>query len=158
HGARVVIASRLTHPEPIFQAGMPISLDGLPPIRKLGNARGHAMQGEGLMPADAAEPVSIPPDLWERPEMLDALQKRNIGQVFRLVRQYAGVSPTRISNAVNLSQGKVSEIMRGTAQGTALEVFERIADGLRMPDSARLALGLAPSSSSRAQIIGTVPS
>ena len=110
------------------------------------------------MPADAAEPVSIPPDLWERPEMLDALQKRNIGQVFRLIRQYAGVSQTRIGIAVNLSQGKVSEIMRGTAQVTALEVFERIADGLRMPDSARLALGLAPSSSSRAQIIGTVPS
>jgi len=96
------------------------------------------------MPAEAAEPVTIPPDLWERPEMLDALQKRNIGQVFRLIRQYAGVSQTRIGIAVNLSQGKVSEIMRGSAQVTALDVFERIADGLRMPDSARLALGLAP--------------
>ncbi|WP_244312640.1 helix-turn-helix domain-containing protein [Microbispora hainanensis] len=89
----------------------------------------------------------IPPDLWRRPEMLDALKKRNIGQVFRLIRQYAGVSQTRIGIAVNLSQGKVSEIMRGTAQVTALDVFERIADGLHMPDPARLALGLAPSPS-----------
>ncbi|TQS20795.1 helix-turn-helix domain-containing protein [Microbispora hainanensis] len=79
--------------------------------------------------------------------MLDALKKRNIGQVFRLIRQYAGVSQTRIGIAVNLSQGKVSEIMRGTAQVTALDVFERIADGLHMPDPARLALGLAPSPS-----------
>jgi len=114
------------------------------------------MQGEGLMPAEAAEPVTIPPDLWERPEMLDALQKRNIGQVFRLIRQYAGVSQTRIGIAVNLSQGKVSEIMRGSAQVTALDVFERIADGLRMPDSARLALGLAPRSPGRGQIIEAV--
>lgn len=96
------------------------------------------------MPAEAAEPVMIPPDLWQRPEMLDALKKRNIGQVFRLIRQYAGVSQTRIGIAVNLSQGKVSEIMRGSAQVTALDVFERIADGLRMPDPARFALGLAP--------------
>nr|WP_229806293.1 hypothetical protein [Microbispora rosea] len=55
--------------------------------------------------------------------------------------------------AVNLSQGKVSEIMRGAAQVTALDVFERIADGLHMPDPARLALGLAPRSSGRTRII-----
>lgn len=107
------------------------------------------------MPAEAAEPVMIPPDLWQRPEMLDALKKRNIGQVFRLIRQYAGVSQTRIGIAVNLSQGKVSEIMRGSAQVTALDVFERIADGLRMPDPARFALGLAPRASGRTQIIET---
>ncbi|MGW5261786.1 helix-turn-helix domain-containing protein [Microbispora sp. NPDC004025] len=100
----------------------------------------------------------IPPDLWQRPEMLDALKKRNIGQVFRLIRQYAGVSQTRIGIAVNLSQGKVSEIMRGSAQVTALDVFERIAEGLRMPDPARLALGLAPHSSGRTQIIETASS
>lgn len=104
------------------------------------------------MPAEAAESVIIPPDLWQRSEMLDALKKRNIGQVFRLIRQYAGMSQTRIGIAVNLSQGKVSEIMRGTAQVTALDVFERIADGLHMPDPARLALGLAPRASGPARI------
>ena len=88
------------------------------------------------------------PGLWQHPEMLDALKKRNIRQVFRLVRLYAGVSQTRIGIAVNLSQGKVSEIMCGSAQVAALDVFERIADGLRMPDPARLALGLAPRAAS----------
>ena len=76
--------------------------------------------------------------------MLTALRNRNIGQVFQLIRQYAGLSQTRIGTAVNLSQGKISEIMRGTVKVTSFEVFERVADGLDMPDSARLALGLAP--------------
>ncbi|MEO3875698.1 helix-turn-helix domain-containing protein [Nonomuraea sp. B12E4] len=96
------------------------------------------------MPADGAEPVVIPADLWQRPEMRTALTNRDIGHVFRLVRQYAGISQTRIGVAVGFSQGKVSEYMQGKAQVTALDVFERIAEGLHMPDPARMILGLAP--------------
>ncbi|MFG1941325.1 helix-turn-helix domain-containing protein [Nonomuraea sp. NPDC048826] len=96
------------------------------------------------MPADGAEPVVVPADLWQRPEMLTALTIRDIGHLFRLVRQYAGVSQTRIGVAVGLSQGKVSEIMNGAVQVTSFEVFERIAEGLRLPDPARMTLGLAP--------------
>ncbi|MEV4080068.1 helix-turn-helix transcriptional regulator [Nonomuraea fuscirosea] len=76
--------------------------------------------------------------------MLSALTSRDIGHMFRLVRQYAGVSQTRIGVAVGLSQGKVSEIMNGAVQVTSFEVFERIAEGLRLPDPARMTLGLAP--------------
>ncbi|MFG6193635.1 helix-turn-helix domain-containing protein [Nonomuraea sp. JJY05] len=64
--------------------------------------------------------------------------------MFRLIRQYAGCSQTRIGVAVGLSQGKVSEIMKGAVQVTSLEVFERVADGLHMPDPAHMTLGLAP--------------
>ncbi|MBF8193762.1 helix-turn-helix domain-containing protein [Nonomuraea sp. K274] len=96
------------------------------------------------MPADGAEPVVIPADLWQRPDMHTALTHRDIGHLFRLVRQYAGISQTRIGVAVGFSQGKVSEYMQGKAQVTALDVFERIADGLHMPDPARITLGLAP--------------
>lgn len=96
------------------------------------------------MPADGAEPVVVPADLWKRPEMHTALTNRDIGHLFRLVRQYAGVSQTRIGVAVGLSQGKVSEIMNGAVQVTSFEVFERIAEGLRLPDPARMTLGLAP--------------
>lgn len=96
------------------------------------------------MPAEGAEPVVVPADLWQRPEMRTALTNRDIGHLFRLVRQYAGVSQTRIGVAVGLSQGKVSEIMNGAVQVTSLEVFERIAEGLRLPDPARMTLGLAP--------------
>ncbi|MFF3445228.1 helix-turn-helix domain-containing protein [Streptosporangium sp. NPDC002721] len=96
------------------------------------------------MPADATEPVVIPPELWQRPETLAALRDRDVGHLFRLIRQHTGFSQTRIGVAVNLGQGKISEIMKGAVQVTSFEVIERIADGLDMPDHARLALGLAP--------------
>ncbi|TLP54504.1 helix-turn-helix domain-containing protein [Microbispora triticiradicis] len=76
--------------------------------------------------------------------MLAALKARDIGAVFRLVRQYGGLSQTAIGSLTGYSQGKVSAIMSGSQQVTALEVFERIADGLHMPDQACMALALAP--------------
>ncbi|WP_203887770.1 helix-turn-helix domain-containing protein [Planotetraspora kaengkrachanensis] len=76
--------------------------------------------------------------------MLAALTVRDIGVVFRLVRQYGGLSQTVIGSMTGFSQGKVSAIMNGSQQVTALEVFERLADGLNLPDPARMALGLAP--------------
>ncbi|MEU8278376.1 helix-turn-helix domain-containing protein [Microbispora bryophytorum] len=91
-----------------------------------------------------AEPYEVPTSLWHRPDMLAALKTRDIGAVFRLVRQYGGLSQTAIGSLTGYSQGKVSAIMSGSQQVTALEVFERIADGLHMPDQARMALGLAP--------------
>ena len=91
------------------------------------------------------DPITIPPSLWSRPDALTALQSRDIGHLFRLVRQYAGASQTQIAIACGMTQGKVSEYMkRGGRQVLTLEVFERIADGLAMPDEARMALGLAP--------------
>ncbi|MEO3829917.1 helix-turn-helix transcriptional regulator [Actinomadura sp. B10D3] len=76
--------------------------------------------------------------------MTKALTSRDIRTVFHLLRQYAGASQTQIAIACGMSQGKVSETMKGTRQVTTLEVFERIADGLHMPDTARITLGLAP--------------
>ncbi|GAA4630346.1 hypothetical protein GCM10023196_055340 [Actinoallomurus vinaceus] len=91
--------------------------------------------------------LEIPPSLWNGDEVLAALARRDIGQLFRLVRQYIGASQTQIAAACDMTQGKVSEYMkRGGRQVLALEVFERIADGLDMPDDARMTLGLAPRS------------
>ncbi len=102
------------------------------------------------MRAQASEPIGLSATFWQRQDVFAALRARDIGQIFRLVRQYGGMSQTRIGIAVSLSQGKVSAIMNGSAQVTALEVFERVADGLAMPDLARIALGLAPRSSAAA--------
>jgi transcriptional regulator with XRE-family HTH domain len=96
------------------------------------------------MPGRAADLIAIPDSLWQRAEMIEALGLRDIGRVFQLLRQYAGASQTRLAIACDMTQPKVSGIMRGTARVEALEVFERIAAGLGMPDSARFALGLAP--------------
>ncbi|MEV7970249.1 helix-turn-helix domain-containing protein [Sphaerisporangium sp. NPDC088356] len=104
-----------------------------------------------------SEPICLSATFWQRQDVFAALRARDIGQIFRLVRQYGGMSQTRIGIAVSLSQGKVSAIMNGSAQVTALEVFERVADGLAMPDLARTALGLAPLSSAAAIPLGIPP-
>ncbi|MGW5687375.1 helix-turn-helix domain-containing protein [Nonomuraea sp. NPDC003754] len=96
------------------------------------------------MSEEGGKSIVIPATLWENPDMISALTNRDMGHMLRLVRQYAGVSQTRIGVAVGLSQGKVSEIMKGAVRVTSFKVFERIAEGLYMPDLARMLLGLAP--------------
>jgi len=96
------------------------------------------------MPGRAADLIEIPASLWHRATMTEALGNRDMGRVFRLVRQYAGASQTQLAIACGMTQGKISDIMRDVQRVTALEVFERIADGLNMPDVARVVLGLAP--------------
>ncbi|POM27675.1 hypothetical protein BTM25_20930 [Actinomadura rubteroloni] len=99
------------------------------------------------MAGRAFSQIVIPPTLWDHPQMIGALQSRDIRTVFHLLRQYAGASQTQIAIACGMAQGRVSETMKtGGRQITALEVFERIADGLDMPDHARMTLGLAPRS------------
>ena len=41
---------------------------------------------------------AIPGSIWRRPDMLAALQARDIAQAFRLIRQYAGMSQTVIGS------------------------------------------------------------
>ncbi|MER8235241.1 helix-turn-helix transcriptional regulator [Streptomyces sp. NPDC094049] len=81
--------------------------------------------------------------------MRQALRARNIGAVFRHVQQYSGASQARIASAVDLSQGRVNEIINGRREVSRLDVYERIADGLNMPDDARHLLGLAASREKR---------
>jgi hypothetical protein len=83
-------------------------------------------------------------DACEPRATVDALRCRDIGRLFRLLSQYGGASQTRLAIASDMTQPKVSGIMRGIARVETLEVFERIADGLNMPSQARVALGLAP--------------
>lgn len=96
------------------------------------------------MPGRANDLIDIPDAFWQRPETTTALRERHIGRLFALVGKYTGTSQTRVGIACGMSQGRVSEIVRGKAQVDKLDVFERIADGLDMPDPARIALGLAP--------------
>ncbi len=111
--------------------------------RKLLIAPGH-MGGTGLvsrrtaMRASAFDPPSIPPAFWDRPEVAQALRKRDMGALFLLLGRYAGLSQLRIGTAVGLGQGRISEVVHGTRAIAATHVFERIADGLAMPDHARI--------------------
>lgn len=92
----------------------------------------------------ALVPIDLPRWAWERTDMRQALSARDIGAVFRYVQQYAGASQARIATAVDMTQGRVNEIINGRREVTRLDVYERVADGLAMPDDARHLLGLAP--------------
>ncbi|GAA1884045.1 helix-turn-helix domain-containing protein [Streptantibioticus ferralitis] len=77
--------------------------------------------------------------------MRQALRSRDIGAVFRCVQRFGGVSQARIASAVDMTQGRVNEVINGRREVSRLDVFERVADGLGMPDDARRLLGLAAS-------------
>jgi transcriptional regulator with XRE-family HTH domain len=96
------------------------------------------------------ELLRLQAQFWLRPDVVTALENRNFGELFRLIRRYAGASQTQIAIAVIMSQGQISEIMAGHRRLLALDVLERVLTGLGAPDSARLAVGLAP------QVRGTV--
>ena len=112
-------------------------------------------------------PLSMPAWAWQREDVREALRRRHVGTLFRLVQRYTGASQSRLAVATGLLQGRVSEIIKGTRTVTTLDVFERVADGLGMPDEARLLLGLAPlhpagldhlGPSGRAEVIAVYPS
>ena len=114
-----------------------------------------------------AGPLTLPDWAWQRPDVRTALKERNVATLLKATQQYTGASQSRVAVAVGLSQGRVSEIMRGNRTVTTLDLFERIADGLDMPDDARMLLGLAPqhpagldhlSASGRAEILAVYPS
>ncbi|WP_236789646.1 helix-turn-helix transcriptional regulator [Amycolatopsis sp. GM8] len=119
------------------------------------------------MPETTAVPLPLPTRAWQRSEVRQALQSRDVGALLRAAQQHTGASQNKLAVALGMTQGRVSEIMRGTRTVTALDSFERIADGLAMPDDARMLLGLAPvhpagldhlSASGRAEILAVYPS
>jgi hypothetical protein len=89
-------------------------------------------------------PVEIPVPAWRQADLCQALQRRDVREILRLVQRYGGISQVRLASATGIAQGRMNEIVNGRRQVSALEVFERIADGLAMPDEARILLGLAP--------------
>jgi hypothetical protein len=102
------------------------------------------------MPGRANELIVIPDSFWVRSDTAAALRDRNMGRLFALVQQHTGASQTQIGMACGgMTQGKISDIMRGVTEVKHLDKFEEIADGLNMPDAARLMLGLAPRSTPR---------
>lgn len=95
------------------------------------------------MRASAFDPPEIPPGFWQRTDVRHAIRNRDMGALFQLLKQHANLSQTRIGTAVDLSQGRVGEVINGGRHIAGLHVFERIADGLDMPADARLLLGVS---------------
>ncbi|MEE6261021.1 helix-turn-helix domain-containing protein [Plantactinospora sonchi] len=87
-------------------------------------------------------PPVVPPGLWERPEMAQALAERDMGAVSRIYRRWTGASQNDVGMLVGMPQPHVSELERGGRKVVALDLFERFADGLGIP---RRMLGLSGS-------------
>lgn len=68
---------------------------------------------------------------WDRPEMRDALARRDIGTVFRLLVQ-DGVPQRELAEITRQNQSEISEIIGGR-QVMAYELLERIALSLGVP-------------------------
>ena len=54
------------------------------------------------MRASAFDPPAIPAGFWERADVREALRNRDMGTLFQLLRQYAGLSQIRIGTAVEI--------------------------------------------------------
>ena len=73
----------------------------------------------------------IPTEVWDQQEMRDALARREISSVYRLLRRH-GVSQRQIAALTGQSQSEVSEILKGR-QVMAYDVLTRIAMRLGCP-------------------------
>jgi tetratricopeptide (TPR) repeat protein len=109
------------------------------------------------MRAGAFDPPEIPASFWQRTDVQTALRDRDVGTLFGLLNNDVKLSQTRIGTAVDISQGRVGEVIHGTRRIAGLHVFRRIADGLGMPDDARRLLGVSARQEPRAPRPGTGP-
>jgi tetratricopeptide (TPR) repeat protein/predicted XRE-type DNA-binding protein len=109
------------------------------------------------MRASAFDPPAIPSWFWELADVRNALRKRDMGALFKLITEHTGISQTRIGTAVDLSQGRVSAVINGKRGIAATHVFQRIADGLDMPDPGRILLGLSPKQALVTRPVSTRP-
>ncbi|MDI2132064.1 helix-turn-helix domain-containing protein [Yinghuangia seranimata] len=83
----------------------------------------------------------LPQALLATPEMRRACAERDIGAIFGLARDQAGVSLSRLARLCEMTPSRVGEYIKGRTQVRQQRVVERVADGLRIPGEL---LGLAP--------------
>src|SRR3954464_11016232 len=91
----------------------------------------------------------VTPEVWDQQEMRDALARRDISSVYRLLRRH-GVSQRQIAALTGQSQSEVSEILKGR-QVMAYDVLARISDGLGIP---RGYMGLAYDPATATSMVG----
>jgi hypothetical protein len=82
------------------------------------------------MVSSAFDPLRVPEEFWLRDDVRRALDRRDMGALFRLLSKQVGASQTRMGTATGLSQGTVCIIMNGSRMVSAIDVLERIADGV----------------------------
>ena len=75
---------------------------------------------------------SIDPALFEREDVRRVLAERDIGALFHVLRDDAGLTQRQLAECVGMSQSEVSEITKGR-RVQSYDVLVRIATGLGVP-------------------------
>jgi hypothetical protein len=91
----------------------------------------------------AFDPPALTPQFWARLDVRRALERKDMGALFRLLMAHK-VTQMQIATAASIGQNRVSFISQGKQSVKSLAVLTRIADGLSMPHEARIALGVGP--------------
>ena len=86
-------------------------------------------------------PDHLPPEVFTRPDLIDACAQRDLGAIFRIARKWAGFSPSHLSRRCQMTISRVTDYTTGRTLAQSVEVFTRVADGLHIPGAN---FGLAP--------------
>ncbi|MYS32869.1 helix-turn-helix protein [Streptomyces sp. KhCrAH-43] len=86
-------------------------------------------------------PTALPRDLLADDGVQRALGAHDFGAVFRVARERAGISYSKIAAECDIAPGRVGTLARGQGRITSFEKIVQIADALRVPG---YLVGLAP--------------
>ncbi|MGA5406930.1 helix-turn-helix domain-containing protein [Streptomyces lavendulocolor] len=86
-------------------------------------------------------PTALPRDLLDDAAMQHALSTHDFGTVFRLARERAGISYSRIATECDIKPDRVGTLARGQGRISSFGKIVQIADALRVPGHM---VGLAP--------------
>ena len=93
------------------------------------------------MSGDVSPPSALPAQVLGRADVQAALRRHDFGQVFKLARQWGGISFLRIADACDIKPERVGKLARGDGAITTYEKIGYIADALRIPGHL---VGMAP--------------
>src|SRR3712207_4843542 len=93
--------------------------------------RPHDTRGSGGVGDDSPTPP-IDPRLYEREDMRRILAEHDIGALFRVLRDDAGLTQRTIAELTGMQQSEVCEILTGR-KVMAYDVLVRIVEGLGIP-------------------------
>ena len=86
------------------------------------------------MQTQSSPTYTVSPHVLAREDFQAACRERNFAEVFRLMRQYDGVSQDRMSSPIaGMGQSRMSRIMSGKERITSFDLILRIADSLHIP-------------------------
>ncbi|MEV3951529.1 helix-turn-helix transcriptional regulator [Streptomyces halstedii] len=86
-------------------------------------------------------PTALPRNLLDHDDVQRALATHDFGVVFRIARERAGISHSRIAAECDIKPERVGTLSRGQGRITSFEKIVQIADALRVPGHL---VGLAP--------------